>query len=337
MILLTGATGLIGGHLLMKLYKDKKKVRALIRKTSNFRQLMLISDYYEIDWLDVYNSVEWVYGDVQDEKSLIGACSGVTEIYHCAAVVSMDGAAEDELSRTNVNGTELICKVALAQHAEAFCMVSSIAAIGTAGAPDLLADEDCKKTEAEAGSDYSLSKFRSEEVVWKYIEKGLPAVIVNPGVVLGVGLLSKGSMKIFETGMKGIPFYTKGGTGYVDVRDVVSCACMLVAKRIKGERFILVSENATYAKLFTLIADRAGVRRPYIPVSKPLLELLGSFSSLIQFVSRKQLKYTRSVLLASGNKKYYLSEKIIKATGVRFIPLEETINDIIGFIGDTKK
>lgn len=332
MILITGATGLIGGHLLLKLYKDKKQIRALIRKTSDFKQLILISGYYGVSWEDVHSSVEWVYGDVQDEKSLIGACHGVSEIYHCAAVVSMDGAAEDELSRTNVNGTELICRVALDQRVEAFCMVSSIAAIGTAGAPDLLADEDCKKTEAEAGSDYSLSKFRSEEVVWRYIEKGLPAVIVNPGVVLGVGLLSKGSMKIFETGMKGIPFYTQGGTGYVDVRDVVTCACTLVDRRIKGERFILVSENATYVKLFTLIADRVGVRKPYISVGKPLLELLGAFSSLFQFVSRKQLKYTRSVLVASGNKKYYSSEKIIKTTGIRFIQLEETVNDIINFI-----
>ncbi|MGL5317149.1 MAG: NAD-dependent epimerase/dehydratase family protein [Bacteroidales bacterium] len=332
MILITGASGLIGGHLLVKLYKEKRKVRAFIRPTTRFEQLELICSFYKVDWLDVKSHIEWVYGDMLDEASLYSACENVAEIYHCAAVVSLDSTDAKALDEVNVRGTELICKAALAGRVKSFCMISSIAAIGAPLHAGDAADETCKKEEGSSGSDYSRSKYKSEEVVWEYIRKGLPAVIINPGVVLGPGLLNAGSMKIFETAMKGVPFYTSGGTGYVDVRDVVDCACLLTLRRVTGERYILVSENASYAQLFRLISDAVGVRRPFIPVGRPVLNVIGTISTFIQWVTRKPLKYTRSILLAAANRKYYSSAKITQEFGVRFIPLAETVKDIARFI-----
>lgn len=81
-----------------------------------------------------------------------------------------------------------------------------------------------------------------------------------------------------------------------------------------------------------MIADKTGIQKPFIPIGNPVLRLLGIVSSGIQLITRKQLKYTRTVLLAAGNRKYYSSEKIKKETGVEFIPLSDTVDDIINFI-----
>lgn len=337
MVLITGATGLLGGHLLMQLCRDGETVRALIRKPANFDQLKIIAAYYELNWSDIHKSVDWVYGDMLDEQSLNEACENISVLYHCAAVVSFDGVDAGRLNEINVTGTKLICKAALKHQINSFCMISSIAAVGSFPDKNQPADERCLKEECEAGSDYSLSKFRSEEIVWQYEKEGLPAVIVNPGVILGAGLMNKGSMKIFETAMKGMPFYTEGGTGYVDVRDVVKAVRILTSRHVKGERYILVSGNITYGQLFFMIADATGCRRPFIKAGKPVLAVAGALSAFIQMITRRQMKYTRSVLLAALTRKSYSSDKIRREFGFEFISLSDTINDIAGFLKRIKK
>lgn len=336
MVLVTGSTGLVGGHLLIHLYLKNESVRALIRKSSNFNQLKLIAGYYGLEWSVIEEAVEWVYGDMKDEYSIRKACEKVHTVYHCAAVVSFDSTDREVLSDINVKGTEYICKAALEEGVSRFCMVSSIAAIGPCRSGQDEADESCVKTKADAGSDYSVSKYQSEEIVWEYIGKGLPAVIVNPGVIIGAGLLDRGSMKIYETVKKGIPFYTDGGTGYVDVRDVIEIMMRLTALNISGERFILVSRNATYGELFFDIADAMALRRPFIRLGKSVLNLIGGVSYVIQVCSGRKLKYTREVLLAALNRKYYSSDKIKNLLHYEFIPLMKSVEDIARWLDRTE-
>ncbi|MGL5787646.1 MAG: NAD-dependent epimerase/dehydratase family protein [Bacteroidales bacterium] len=335
MILVTGGTGLVGGHLLIHLYRKGIPVRALIRKTSSFKQLRLIVDYYQEDWDMVENAIEWVYGDMTDEESVAAACENIHTVYHCAAVVSFDATDRNALNRINVEGTESICRAAMAKGIQRFCMVSSIAAIGPCRPNQEEADESCQKKESDAGSDYSVSKYQSEEIVLNYIRKGLPAVIVNPGVILGAGLLDRGSMKIYETVKKGIPFYTNGGTGYVDVRDVANVMIRLADLDIKGERYILVAQNATYGELFFAIADAIGVRRPFLRPGKLLLSMLGGLSGFYQRLSGRKVKYTKEVMLAALNRKYYSSDKIKSLLDFEFIPMNESVKDITAWLRRT--
>jgi len=129
MILLTGATGLVGGHLLWHLLQENEKVVAIKRKTSNTKILELIFGFYGDDSKKLLDKVEWRIADVLDKTSLINAMADIDTVYHCAAVVSL-GMGSQQLINTNVQGTQNIVDAAMEKSVKAFCMVSSIAACG---------------------------------------------------------------------------------------------------------------------------------------------------------------------------------------------------------------
>ena len=116
-------------------------------------------------------------------------------------------------------------------------------------------DENTPEIPGSVHSLYSGSKGEAEKIVWKYVRQGLDVVIVNPAIILGAGLRGRSSVKLFEQASKGMPFYTEGVNGYVDVRDV--CELMIrLAKNgaIRGERFVLCGGNYSYR-----VDDRFGL------------------------------------------------------------------------------
>ena len=243
LVLLTGSTGLLGGHMLVHLIKAGKRVRCLIRPTSSLEQLKLICSFYDLSFGELQLSVEWVKGHTLDYIGLCDIMEGAAEVYHCAAMVSFNTKDRSEVLQTNIQGTSNMVDAALKARVEKFCYISSIAALGAT--PDHTPiQEDTPRKNDDCSSAYSDSKFRSELEVWRGISDGLNAVIVNPGVILGPGYPEKGSLLLFQTGRKGMPFYTKATTGYVDVRDVCKISVELMEKGLFKKRFILVSENA---------------------------------------------------------------------------------------------
>ena len=103
--------------------------------------------------------------------------------------------------------------------------------------------EETYWTPSKRKSGYSLSKFFSEMEVWRGIEEGLDAVIVNPSIIMGPGNWEIGSPKLFQSIWKGLNYYTKGISGFVDVRDVVKAMILLMEEtrfeQVKNQRFIL--------------------------------------------------------------------------------------------------
>ena len=90
MIFVTGGTGLVGAHLLFELTSAGKKVKALKRQTSNLLRVLRTFSYYSENSQDLFNQIEWVDGDILDHFSFEKYLNGVTEIYHCAAIVSFE-------------------------------------------------------------------------------------------------------------------------------------------------------------------------------------------------------------------------------------------------------
>ena len=219
MILVTGATGLVGGHLLWHLLQNNNSVIALKRITSNLNPLRTIFSFYT-DNPDVFlDKIEWRIADINDADALKLALTGIQEVYHCAAVVSL-GKGGSEMMDTNVTGTRTIVDLALKMKIRKFCFVSSIAACGFADHGEVI-HEQTPWTKSDHKTSYAISKYEAEQEVWKGIDKGLNAVIVNPGVILGVSGNESGSSLIFSKAKNGLMFYTLGGSGYVDVQDVV--------------------------------------------------------------------------------------------------------------------
>ncbi len=329
MILVTGGTGLVGGHLLWHLLKENDRISAVCRKTSNLEPLRSIFSFYTSNPDDILKRIDWRIADVLDEISIQEATVGVDVLYHCAAVVSM-GNNSGSLMDTNVRGTRNVVQAALKSRVGKFCFVSSIAACGRASDGEKV-DENCIWTDFPHQSPYVKSKYYSEQEVWNGIAKGLNAVIVNPGVILGVSGTDTGSSQLFCQIQKGLLFYTNGGSGYVDVQDVVKVMIRLSNSSASGERFVLVGENCSNKDILCWMADGFGKRRPFIGIGKKMLLIVGILSEFIGKVFHFSPLIDRSTARSSTRREYYSARKIENTIAFQFTPIEKCINEVCEF------
>lgn len=330
MVLVTGATGMVGGNLLWHLLQTEQKIRAIRRSEHSADKLCKVFGFYCTKPDDYLSRIEWVYADVLDRSTLDVAMQGVDIVYHCAAVVDL-GKNSAALTDTNVRGTRNVVAAALAAKVKSFCFVSSIAACGstTDNSP---VDENSTFNRTAQRSLYSASKFFSEKEVWVGISQGLPGVIVNPGVILGVSGNNAGSARLFSQVQKGMPFYTLGGTGYVDVRDVVQIMIKLTESNIKGERYILVSENCCNRDILSMIAGGVGKKPPFINAGKFLLYVAAFMSAWIGKLTGTPPAIDRQTARTALGRSYYSSKKITTLLNYTFIPVEQSIAEICSYL-----
>jgi dihydroflavonol-4-reductase len=336
---ITGCTGLVGSHLLVNLFLQQVHVKALIRKTSSFDQIKLICDFYTVSFEELYDAVEWVYGDTLDYLGLIQHLYGIDTIFHCAALVSFNSNDKENLMLTNVRGTANVVDAALEAKVASICFISSIAALGKTNDGRFI-DEMTPRDVNRPVSFYSESKYYSELEVWRGAAEGLNVIILNPGVILGPGLPGKGSLLLFKIGSKGLPFYTRSVTGYVDVRDICKVAIELTKRKIYGHRFVLVSENVSNQRLFGLISAAFHKKPPFIHLKKSVLIAAVLVLKIASLFTKKAPVLTYSTIRTVSDPEYYESAKIIQLLDFQFTPIEETINDTAHFLKtltDTKK
>ncbi len=327
MILVTGGTGLVGAHLLFQLSQKEEKIRVLKRSSSSIDQTRKIFSYYTSQPEKFFSKIEWVEGDLLDIDSLLQAMSGIEKVYHTAAKVSFDPKDKAEIMETNVAGTANVVNACLEKKVKKLCYVSSIAALGRAGNDGLTTEKSEWKTDCKI-SPYSLSKYEAEREVWRGIAEGLKAVIVNPAIIFGAGNFNKGSSRMFQTVYHGLKVYTKGMNGYVDVNDVAKAMILLMESDISGERFILSSENLSYKDLFKTMALSLGVEPPKYKAGKFVSELTWRLLKIRFWLTGKRPLITRQTARTANSVYRYSNEKIIKATGMNFLPMEESIKRI---------
>lgn len=315
MILVTGGTGFIGQHLVRKLVDEGQEVRVLKRaKTKN-----PFTDFYS-------SKINFVDGDVLDIASLEDAMNGIEKVYHNAGVVSFNPKEKDWIMKVNVEGTTNVVNVALTNGIKKFLHVSSIAAIGR----DLLSKEVNEKTEwkkSKLNSTYAISKFRGEREVWRGIAEGLNAVIVNPAVVIGAGNWNEGTCRFFRDSYKGLPAYTNGVTGFVDVSDVVEVMIKLMESEIADERFILVSENKSFKDFFFSVCGKLKKPKPKMEAKPWMTGIAWRLFAVKSALFGGEPLVTKETALTSMQQFFYSNEKIKQAINYHFIPLEKTISE----------
>lgn len=327
MILVTGGTGLVGSHLLYKLVQQNESVKAIVRNRDKIDQVRKVFAYYSNDSESLIQKIEWIDGDLLDLYSLDNAFQGIKKVYHCAAVVSFDGKNKTQIIEANVQGTENVVNLCLNHKIDKLCHVSSIASLGGAVNGEII-NEDSNWTSSKNRSAYSESKFKSEMEVWRGIQEGLNAVIVNPSVILGPGFWNSGSGSLFAKAAKGMKYYTSGATGFVDVRDIADAMISLMEGEKSSERFVLNSENLSYKSLFDMIAEIMQVEKPKREATIRLLKLAAFLDLIASKVKIKKREITKQVAISSLSVSKYSNEKIKEALGIDFIPIEKSIIEI---------
>jgi nucleoside-diphosphate-sugar epimerase len=335
MIFVTGGTGLVGAHLLYELTLAGKKVKALKRKTSNLQQVLKTFSCYSETPQELFNLIEWVDGDILDYFALEKILEGVTEIYHCAAIVSFDSKERQKMISNNVEGTANLVNAALENKVKKICHVSSVSALGRLDNQQLITEET-NWVPSKKISGYSESKFFSEVEIWRGIEEGLDAVIVNPSIIFGPANWETGSAKMFKTVWDGMKFYTKGITGFVDVKDVVRAMMMLMDETnfelAKNQRYLLNAENLSYQNVFYQIADAIEKPRPKIYASDFMMDFAWRVLRIVSLITRKPPLISRETAASSRAVNNFDGSKIVKQFNFEYRPISETIQQTAVFL-----
>jgi nucleoside-diphosphate-sugar epimerase len=327
MILVTGGTGLVGAHLLYELTSKGKSVRVLKREESNTANVKKVFSYYTSVPEKLLELIEWKDADLMDVYSLTEAMEGVTEVYHCAAMVSFNPKDEKEMMDINVQGTANMVNAALEKKINKFCHVSSIASIGK---PEnaVLYDETMFWKNSPDNSKYAISKYGAEREVWRAAEEGLNVCIVNPSLIVGPGNWTQSSSNMFTKAYKGIKFYTDGVNGFVDVRDVATAMVLLMDKNVFAERFLITAENKSYKYFFDLIHEQFGKPKPSIKAGKFLTGFAWRMEKLRFWIAGSNPLITKETARSAHKKSNYSNAKILKQfPDYKFISLQQSVKD----------
>lgn len=315
MILITGGTGFLGSQVLRQLIHLKKEVRCIYRKR-------ILSNVP----VHLAKEVDWQPADLLDVTSLEDALEDVEEVYHCAGLVSFDPGDRDKLYQTNVEGTANLVNACLEKGIRKFVHVSSVAALGRKQSGPI--DEKQEWQNSRRNSFYAGTKHDGEMEVWRAMAEGLPAVIVNPSILVGSSPCWEDAFaELIKKCYTGFPWYTKGVNGFVDVSDAARAMVMLADHNITGERFVLNGDNWSYEKLFRSIHHhlQTGVKLKY---AAPWIgEIIWRLEKLGGWLSHHKPAVTRETAKTARLKVYYNSDKLKEALpAFQYTPLEETIS-----------
>jgi dihydroflavonol-4-reductase len=321
MILVTGATGFLGAELIHQLTRQGTQVVALKRDTSVIPEQLIGNSL-----------VKWVLADINDLATLEDAFEGITQVYHCAALVSFLPKDKAELLRVNIEGTSNVVNLCLDLHIR-LLHVSSVAALGNAKKGMQITENDYWEYNADVNT-YAISKYEGEMEVWRGISEGLEAVIVNPSVIIGPNAGYEGSGAIFKLVKNGLSYYTNGITGFVDVQDVAAAMIKLMNRSEKpdngesGERFILSAENYTYKDFFAAIAKGFKLQAPARLATPFMLGIAWRAAKLASLFTGKPSGLTSETARSSTTKSLYSNKKVKNTIGMEFKPLAASIADV---------
>lgn len=330
MILITGATGFLGSHLMLLLLEENEHFVALYRNDASKQKSKMLFSILGKD--DLFGKINWVQGDILDIPTLEIAFQNIKTVYHCAALISFDPKDEKLLRKINIEGTANVVNLCLDFKIEKLCYVSSISALG-----DLL-DSKEKITETTEWnpelyhSDYAISKYGGEIEVWRGQQEGLNVIVVNPGVILGVTAnWQEGSGKIFSSVAKQNCFYTKGSSGFVSVNDVVKIMFRLTKSSISNQKYIVVAENIIFKDLLNQISTNLEIQKPKFYANRFLTGLVWRLDWFVAALFFRDRQLSKMISKSLHSNELYENEKVIKALDYIFEPINITIQNTANY------
>jgi len=318
--LVTGATGLIGSHLIRALLRRGDDVRILRRRDSRLDLLGGAAD-----------EVEHAVGDVTDPDSVFPALAGVDVVFHAAGAVGLNARRDKaRLHNVNAQGTANVVNAALAAGVRRFVHTSSIAAIGRPDVTHAVIDENAEWVESRRNSEYARSKHKAEMEVHRGVAEGLDAVVVNPSLVFGAGRDGENTVRILESIRSGrLPGVPVGGTNVVDVEDVVAGHLLALDRGERGARYILGSENLTWRSIVDTISESLGVSPTRRTINPRLSLFIGHAFDAMSLLPGVRPLITAEIARQSAATFKYDNARARSELGCTFRPFAETISRVV--------
>lgn len=339
MVLITGATGLVGRHLLEVLLAAGETVRALHRPSSDRHQVHEFLEKKEIDPM----RLEWFEAELWDGERLEEALQGCSRVFHCAAVVSFHHHDSDRMMKINRDATALMVNTMLHCDVKELVYVSSVAVFGRKlGEP---VHEDVPFEEGSGVTHYARSKYLAELEVWRGKEEGLNVLTINPVIVLGPGDFARSSSTMFALAHKGFQWYPSGTNGFVSASDVARACHLLAHHGCWNDRFLLCAENRSYQEILGWMASALSSRQPSYRLRSWMMGLAWRFGRVIEVVTGRKSPITRESVQNTSKVHAYSSDRLertLAAKGVTWkytsikTAIEATGPYVLAALGPTK-
>jgi len=322
-ILVTGATGFLGGHL----------IRTLVARGSGPVRAMQSSA--PPAWLTALG-VEVVRGSVTSAEDVARALVGVDRVYHLAGQVSMKPADAHRMYQIHVDGTRVLCRAAAEVGVRRMVMSSTSGTIAVSKRPDAGLDESSPPpVELIARWPYYASKLYQEEAARRACRDKVELVMLNPSLLLGPGDDRLSSTRtVLQFLGREIAMTPPGGLNFVDVRDVAEAFLTAMERGTPGERYLLGAVNWTFSEYF-------GRLERLTKVPAPLLKGRGNvtlWAAHAQAALYKQLGRTAPIDPAAVDMAshywYFESAKAARELGWAPRDAAETLHDTVRYIRD---
>lgn len=324
MILITGATGLVGESLLYELYnKGIRKVRVLDYDGEVVGKELLANNINDFE-------IEKVKGDLRDYNSLLNALDGVQTVYSLAAFISIVEGEKiyKELYDVNVKGIENLINACHEKKVKEVLHVSSVEAIGDDKSGKVVVEEMGFRPECGLIPYGKTKALASNLILEKAKEFGIRLVIVCPGGILGPYdyKVSRVDKMVWDLTQGTLPGYIDGDFGYVDSRDVASLCVLALEKGQNYNSYIAVSQNWSMDKYVEYCCSLTGTKKP-MKMPMPLINMVAFFSQIQYDLFGGQPLITKGSLNIIQSNLQFSSKKAIDL-GWSPRSMEQTVSDI---------
>ena len=320
-VFVTGATGFLGAHTTLELLQAGHEVRLLVRNEQAAR------DYFSRHG---YQALDLLVADMLDRERIAAGLDGCDAVIHAAARVSLDQKHGDEVYRTNIGGMESVIGAAIDAGIGNIVYVSSITALFLPGAA--LIDESSPLCEFRSA--YARSKTDCERWVRARQASGAPIRVSCPSGVIGPhdpGLSE--SNKALASFLRSSMLRTSSGSMWVDVRDVARMHRWLLetprAADSESQRYLVGGHFSSWADFHALLQELTGrqIRAPNVP--GVVLRAAGHLLDAVRHVRPVAIPITAESMAIMTQCSPASSDKILRASGLEFRPLAETLRDTL--------
>ena len=318
-VLVMGASGFLGSHVVKELVAAGRDVRIMVRASSDTRA---------IDHLPL----ERVVGGPGDAGAVAAAMAGCDSVFYC--IVDTRAWLRDPapLYATNVDGLRAVLDVALTFPLEHFVFTSTFATIGLN--PAGISTEDDTFNWWERAPDYVKCRVQAEDMFLEYCRhRGLPGVACCVGNTYGaddVVPTPHGKMvKDVATGK--MPYYWDGGGPCVGIRDAARALLLAEARGRAGERYIVAERWLDYKELFALAASRAGIAPPRRRIPMPVLYAMAGLADLLSAFTRRDNRFSIASLRCSTLLPNVDSARARRELGWQPLPIEQAVAEAVDY------
>ncbi|MDR6462506.1 NAD-dependent epimerase/dehydratase family protein [Chryseobacterium sediminis] len=319
-VCVTGATGLLGTNVIIKLLQNGYSVIALVRKKSG--------------WLGEENeNLKLVEADLSSDLSSL--LKEIDFVIHIAAETRQNLIRYDEYRKVNYDTAANLLTHAELMNVKKLLFVSTANTLGY-GNTAFWGSEKAPQLYPFTHSLYAQSKLEAEDYLLKN-RKNTEVIIVNPTFMIGAydSKPSSGKM-IFWAWKKKLIFYPKGGKNFVHAEDAANGILSAIEKGRNGDKYLLANENLSYKDFFNKINRITHQNPAMIPIPNRLLSFLGLIGDGLRKLNIKT-NLSTSNMKALQIYNYYSNQKSVNELGLHYQSVDKAIEDAIQYFDQNNK